>query len=138
MNRLAERPRSPRKILTTAAGLAVAAGLLIAVGLRLFPAAGPAAPAIPPRTGEMVDAPRDPDRGVERLAETRESRERYLSMIRLTGEAMATLPNRVRRVAMPSGSSPVAPLTNSFEAAFDALRHALPSKAGPSSGESQS
>jgi hypothetical protein len=39
---------------------------------------------------------------------------------------------------MPADNNPVAPLTDSLEAAFDALRHTLPSKAAPSGGESQS
>lgn len=135
LNRLAERPRRPRKALAVAAALSVAAALLISVGPRLFQ---PPKDVVPPAQPKKVVDSRDPARAAEQLAKSRESRERYLSMIRRTGRAMATLPNQVRRVAMPADNNPVAPLTDSFEAAFDALRRTLPSKTASAGGESQS
>ena len=135
-DRLTTGPRPTRKLWPLVVPIGLAAALLIAVRPLVFNAEQPAAAPQPPQN-VWTDSPA-PDALPMELIAGDPSQEQYLSMIRLTGQAMATLPDTVRRVAAPADDSPVAPLTSSFSAALDALRSTLPSKPTPASGESQS
>ena len=138
---LPERRSIAGTVLKWGLPLGLAAALLLALRPLLLDAPPPAAPTPPAETivdGAPVAA--QPDQLAQfNDSQVNDSQEQYLTMIRMTGHAMATLPNTVRRVATPANdNSPVAPLTNSFSAALDALRRTLPSKTSPIDGESQS
>lgn len=136
--RLAARPKWPT-LVAVALPLSLAAALAIFVLPTFLTEDRPVEPANPPAASSPPPFAATEDAGdvvAERdilLADQAQ----YAAMFRRTGEAIAGLPETVRN-APPLESMPVAggirPVTNSFSAAFNALRRTLPSKASESPG----
>ncbi len=135
LGQLRERPARLSGIAKLLVPLSLAAGLLIV--LR------PAVLEHPPTSEQIEATTPQPAAATSAVATTpppvRLDQEDYLAVFRLTGQAMATLPETVLRTA--SDDSPVAhgirPLTHSVSAALDAVRRTLPSKPAQD-GETQS
>lgn len=143
MEALHDKPARRGLLIVASVGLAVAASLLIVILPQWLgpaaPARGPANPRKAPavaQTQEKLDAqhvaigPSVPSHSVM-------GDEEYLAMMRLTGQAMAILPNTVRRASqtpeMALVTEGMRPVTHSVTAVFTALRDTLPSKADSAS-----
>lgn len=130
LEKMSERPHRARSLLQIVLPLAIAAAVLVALRPMLNSSESPSGA---PNDQIVETAPGTA--GVPEIALYDPTSEQYLTVIRLTGRAMATLPNTVRRATDDSPMvEGIRPLTYSFSAALDALRRTLPSKPSASPG----